>query len=73
MCTESWGQTDGHRFTYPASPLLTQTADVAPESICPEGPGDDEECVHVKHVPLHSTVELIMFDQGKIYIFLIYC
>lgn len=61
---ESWGQTDGHRFTYPASPLLTQTADVAPEAICPDGAGDGEECVHVKHVPLHSTVELIMFDQG---------
>ncbi|CAH0721849.1 unnamed protein product, partial [Brenthis ino] len=61
---ESWGQTDGHRFTYPASPLLTQGADVAPEDICPKEPGQGEECVHVKQVPLHSTVEIIMFDQG---------
>ncbi|XP_047527764.1 laccase-2-like [Vanessa atalanta] len=61
---ESWGQTDGHRFTYPASPLLTQGADVASEAICPNQVGQGEECVHVKHVPIHSTVELIMFDQG---------
>ncbi|XP_050344675.1 uncharacterized protein LOC126769837 [Nymphalis io] len=61
---ESWGQTDGHRFTYPASPLLTQGADVASETICPDHVGQGEECVHVKHVPVHSTVELIMFDQG---------
>ncbi|XP_046965212.1 laccase-2-like [Vanessa cardui] len=61
---ESWGQTDGHRFTYPASPLLTQGADVASEAMCPDQVGQGEECVHVKHVPLHSTVELIMFDQG---------
>ncbi|XP_063531553.1 uncharacterized protein LOC134742375 [Cydia strobilella] len=61
---ESWGQTDGHRFTYPASPLLTQAADVRPDSLCKEGPGQGDECVHVKSVPLGSTVEVIMFDQG---------
>ncbi|XP_034840553.1 uncharacterized protein [Maniola hyperantus] len=61
---ESWGQTDGHRFTYPASPLLTQGADVTPEAMCPKESGLGEECVHVKHVPLHSTVELVMLDQG---------
>ncbi|CAH2086221.1 unnamed protein product [Euphydryas editha] len=61
---ESWGQTDGYRFTYPASPLLTQGGDVAPETMCSVKDTDGEECVHVKHVPLHSTVELVMFDQG---------
>ncbi|CAG9585212.1 unnamed protein product [Danaus chrysippus] len=61
---ESWGHTDGHRFTYPASPLLTQGSDVAPEAMCPKNTGDGDECVHVKNIPLHSTVELIMFDQG---------
>ncbi|XP_013194883.2 uncharacterized protein LOC106138305 [Amyelois transitella] len=61
---ESWGQTDGHRFTYPASPLLTQGSDVAPGSLCPEGAGQGDECVHVKNVNLDSTVEIVMFDQG---------
>ncbi|CAH2073512.1 unnamed protein product, partial [Iphiclides podalirius] len=61
---ESWGQTDGFRFTYPASPLLTQRGDVAPEAFCAKGSNDGDECVHVKSIPLHSTVELVMFDQG---------
>ncbi|CAG4988626.1 unnamed protein product [Parnassius apollo] len=61
---ESWGQTDGFRFTYPASPLLTQGGDVAPEAMCLKGSNDGDECVHVKNIPLHSTVELVMFDQG---------
>ncbi|KAL0894103.1 hypothetical protein ABMA27_014147, partial [Loxostege sticticalis] len=59
----SWGQTDGHRFTYPASPLLTQGGDVAQNTMCPQEAGQGDECVHVKNVPLHSTVEMIMFDQ----------
>lgn len=66
LVPESWGQTDGHRFTYPASPLLTQGGDVAPNALCPEGAGQGEECVHVKNVKLGSTVELVMFDQGEI-------
>ncbi|XP_028038520.1 laccase-2-like isoform X1 [Bombyx mandarina] len=61
---ESWGQSDGHRFTYPASPLLTQGGDVGPNTLCPEGPGEGDECVHVKNIPLYSTVEIVMFDQG---------
>ncbi|XP_049867454.1 uncharacterized protein LOC126367770 [Pectinophora gossypiella] len=61
---ESWGQTDGHRFTYPASPLLTQGPDVTSAALCPNEGGQGEECVHVKNVPLGSTVELVMFDQG---------
>ncbi|KAG6448360.1 hypothetical protein O3G_MSEX005465 [Manduca sexta] len=61
---ESWGQTDGHRFTYPASPLLTQGGDVGPNTLCSDGPGQGDECVHVKNIPLHSTVEIVMFDQG---------
>nr|XP_021185066.2 uncharacterized protein LOC110372581 [Helicoverpa armigera] len=61
---ESWGQTDGHRFTYPASPLLTQGDDVGANAFCPKEPGHGDECVHVKNVPLGSTVELVMFDQG---------
>ncbi|XP_045532985.1 laccase-2-like [Pieris brassicae] len=60
---ESWGQSDGHRFTYPASPLLTQGSDIGSEALC-SGPGQAEECVHVKNVPLDSTAEIIMFDQG---------
>ncbi|CAK1545212.1 unnamed protein product [Leptosia nina] len=61
---ESWGQSDGHRFTYPASPLLTQGADVGNEALCSSQPGHAEECVHLKSIPLGSTVEIIMFDQG---------
>ncbi|KAJ2952916.1 hypothetical protein O0L34_g7284 [Tuta absoluta] len=61
---ESWGQTDGHRFMYPASPLLTQGGDITSDSFCPPDDGQGEECVHVKNVPLGSTVELVMFDQG---------
>ncbi|XP_026758038.2 uncharacterized protein LOC113517539 [Galleria mellonella] len=61
---ESWGQTDGHRFTYPASPLLTQASDVPPDALCPQSEGHGDECVHVKNIKLHSTVELVMFDQG---------
>ncbi|KAJ8725810.1 hypothetical protein PYW08_003993 [Mythimna loreyi] len=61
---ESWGQTDGHRFTYPASPLLTQGGDVGANQFCTNEPGQGDECVHVKHIPLGATVELVMFDQG---------
>ncbi|CAH0604858.1 unnamed protein product [Chrysodeixis includens] len=61
---ESWGQTDGHRFTYPASPLLTQGGDVGASAFCSPEAGHGDECVHVKNVPLHATVELVMFDQG---------
>ncbi|CAG4911873.1 unnamed protein product [Colias eurytheme] len=61
---ESWGQTDGHRFTYPESPLLTQASDVSSQSLCSSEAGHAEECVHVKNIPLDSTVEIVMFDQG---------
>lgn len=61
---ESWGQTDGHRFTYPASPLLTQGDSIGDNEFCPNEPGQGEECVHVKKVPLDSTVEIVMFNQG---------
>lgn len=62
--SESLGHTDGHRFTYPASPLLTQSSDVTQEAICTETPGRGDECVHIKNIPLYSTVEIILFDQG---------
>ncbi|KAF9802766.1 hypothetical protein SFRURICE_002934, partial [Spodoptera frugiperda] len=55
---KSWGQTDGHRFTYPASPLLTQGGDVGANAFCPKEPGHGDECVHVKNIPLDATVEL---------------
>ncbi|KAG7307516.1 hypothetical protein JYU34_007721 [Plutella xylostella] len=67
---ETWGATDGFRFTYPASPLFTQSADVPASSLCPEELGDQgddgrgEECVQVKSIPLGSSVELVIFDQG---------
>lgn len=61
---ESWGQTDGHRFIYPASPLLTQGDDVNKDSLCSQTSGQGDECVHVKNIPLGSTVEIVMFDQG---------
>lgn len=35
---------------------------------CRRGDGivtDTCECVHVRHVPLGATVEIILFDQGK--------
>ncbi|GBP24985.1 hypothetical protein EVAR_94279_1 [Eumeta japonica] len=62
---ERWGETDGRRFTYPESPLLTQGPSLnkgsgREEDQCDEG----NECVHIKAVPLGSTVEIIMFDQG---------
>lgn len=60
-------------FTYPSSPLLTQLDDVNHKALCnsvtlPEKCKDKEicECVHIEHVPLGATVELILIDQGKI-------
>lgn len=59
-------------FTYPSSPLLTQLDDVNYKTLCnsvtlPEKCKDKEicECVHIEHVPLGATVELILVDQGK--------
>jgi hypothetical protein len=51
---------------YPASPLLTQGADVNPDSLCSGVHGEGEECVHIKEVPLQSTVEIVLYDQGEI-------
>ncbi|XP_020298283.1 laccase-like isoform X2 [Pseudomyrmex gracilis] len=78
-------------FTYPSSPLLTQSGDVSPGMLCSGGDGEDNdedgrgennetvsrrrcrpladdgdmcECVHVRHVPLGATVEIILLDQG---------
>lgn len=30
-----------------------------------DGAGDMCECVHVRHVPLGATVEIILLDQGN--------
>lgn len=59
-------------FTFPPSPLLTQPDDIPFSIMCNEVniPKKCEgkpvcECVHINHVPLGSTVEIILFDQGK--------
>nr|XP_023015827.1 laccase-like [Leptinotarsa decemlineata] len=58
-------------FVYPSSPLLTQPADVPLDSMCNESNWPARcagkitcECVHVEHVPLGSTAEIILIDQG---------
>lgn len=58
-------------FTYPSSPLLTQTNDINPDMICDTANKpkrclnkDKCECVYIEHIPLDSTVELILIDQG---------
>jgi len=83
---------DNATFTFPSSPLLTQSGDVSPEMMCSNSNNDDEddqnesngnasrrrcrrdsiggasdvcECVHVRHVPLGATVEIILLDQGN--------
>lgn len=58
-------------FTYPPSPLLTQTKDVNPDMICDTVDKPKRclnkgecECVYIEHIPLDSTVELILIDQA---------
>lgn len=58
-------------FTFPPSPLLTQPDEIPLSAMCNELsiPKRCEgksicECVHINHVPLGSTVEIILFDEG---------
>ncbi|KAK0077223.1 hypothetical protein PV326_010199 [Microctonus aethiopoides] len=64
-------------FTYPSSPLLTQSSDVPDEMMCSENAPKIStnrcrrsisgvttcECVNTKQIPLGSTVEIIFLDQ----------
>lgn len=65
-------------FMYPSSPLLTQGADVPEDILCSgsepnvsndckkqENGGNECECVHLKRIPLGTTVEIILLDQGN--------
>lgn len=58
-------------FTYPPSPLLTQLDDVPGDILCSENLLENCknksicECVHIVEIPLKSTVELILHDQGE--------
>lgn len=66
-------------FTYPSSPLLTQSSDVPDEMMCSENAPKIStnrcrrsingvttcECVNTKQIPLGSTVEIIFLDQGN--------
>ncbi|KAG5900311.1 hypothetical protein JTB14_026319 [Gonioctena quinquepunctata] len=58
-------------FTYPPSPLLTQSSDVPVDLMCNESKqparcsgGGICECVHIEHLPLGSSTEIILIDQG---------
>lgn len=59
-------------FTFPPSPLLTQPDDIPMNIMCNENNIPTKcsgksvcECVHIIHIPMGSTVEIILFDQGK--------
>lgn len=64
-------------FTYPSSPLLTQGPDVPQEMLCNENDSETSsgrcrqlngitacECVNTRRIPLGSSVEIILIDQG---------
>lgn len=62
-------------FTYPPSPLLTQPGDVPEHLLCNElnipekcanSAGNEEvcECVHIEHIPLGNTAEILLIDQA---------
>ncbi|KAK7871877.1 hypothetical protein R5R35_006458 [Gryllus longicercus] len=61
-------------FVFPSSPVLTQPGDVDSELLCNEGSlpyscahvgsGGFCQCMHVVHVPLGATVELLLINQG---------
>ncbi|XP_018575222.1 laccase-2-like [Anoplophora glabripennis] len=58
-------------FTYPPSPILTQPDDVASNLMCNELNVPQKcagqavcECVHMEHIALGSTTEIILIDQG---------
>ncbi|CAD6230954.1 GSCOCG00006895001-RA-CDS, partial [Cotesia congregata] len=65
-------------FTYPSSPLLTQGPDVPQEMLCNENEHYSEtsarcrqhngnaacECVNTRRIPVGSSVEIILIDQG---------
>lgn len=62
---------DGITFTFPSSPLLTQavgghSGTLCTKTTCPKSMKC--ECVHVKSVPLGNTVEIVLVDQGKLFI-----
>lgn len=71
---------DNATFTFPSSPLLTQNDDVSEDMLC-SGNGEGRcrhpvsgalascECVHVRRIPLGSTVEVVLLDQGEILYF----
>lgn len=58
-------------FTYPPSPLLTQIEDVPKSVMCTEQLLENCknqsicECIHLIEIPLKSTVELVLHDQGN--------
>lgn len=82
-----WGL-DNTTFTFPSSPLLTQSNEVEESIICA---GDESiapimnakgkercqrwderkitscDCVHLRQIPLGSTVEVILLDQGHFF------
>lgn len=52
--------------------MLTQPSDVPLELMCNESflpercrEGDRCDCVHLEHIPLGSSTEMILVDQGK--------
>lgn len=61
---------DGITFTFPSSPLLTQTVAGHVGTLCSKVACQKSmkcECVHIKSVPLGNTVEIILVDQGKLF------
>ncbi|CAG9834834.1 unnamed protein product [Diabrotica balteata] len=64
-------KTNNVSFTFPPSPILTQPTDVPLDLMCneknlPERCKNKEhcDCVHLKHIPLGSTTELVLIHQG---------
>ncbi|KAL0272318.1 UNVERIFIED_CONTAM: hypothetical protein PYX00_005342 [Menopon gallinae] len=64
-------QTNNLTMAFPPSPLLTQSQDVRYPSFCSEDsvpedcPKEVCECIHVLHIRLGATVELVLVNQDE--------
>ncbi|CAG9860468.1 unnamed protein product [Phyllotreta striolata] len=64
-------RTNNISFLFPPSPILTQPTDVPVDLMCneshlPDRCKDEEscDCVHLEHIPLDSSTEIVLVDQG---------
>lgn len=65
----AWGapHINNKTMILPSSPIMSQSEDVNPNVFC-DLPCVDQmpcECVHVLHIPLHDSVEIVLAHQGN--------